>query len=145
MMARNLINTVAAISVFLLVPAIVPGQQFDLTGTWQDNVGGKYEIRQIGNEVYWVDDGRPPYFNTFHGTIGGNILRGQWVDLHGGRTMNSGTIDLRIESNDRMVKVATTGTRFGGSYIVRGNAATLAQERSRMTTAHDGGSKDANS
>jgi len=94
-------------------------QQEGLTGFWQDNSGGHYLIRQVGNRIYWVDDGRPKYLNVFVGTARGRIIDGEWADLPGGQLDNSGTLQLRIESNDRLVKVNSGGVPFGGSVFTR--------------------------
>jgi hypothetical protein len=111
--------------------------QVNLTGFWQDNSGGKYLVRQVGNQIYWVDDARPQYINAFHGTVNGSAIRGQWADLPGGKTQHSGTLELHIESNDRLVRVDSGGTAFGGSVFVRtGSAAATAaaNDRSRMAS-----------
>jgi hypothetical protein len=90
-----------------------------LTGYWQDNAGGNYLIRQVGNRIYWVDDGRPKYLNVFVGTARGRIIDGEWADLPGGQLDHSGTLQLRIESNDRLVKINSGGVPFGGSVFTR--------------------------
>ena len=94
-------------------------QQEGLTGFWQDNSGGHYLIRQVGNRIYWVDDGRPKYLNVFVGTARGRIIDGEWADLPGGQLDNSGTLQLRIESNDRFVRINSGGVPFGGSVFTR--------------------------
>ena len=94
-------------------------QQEGLTGFWQDNSGGHYLIRQVGNRIYWVDDGRPKYLNVFVGTARGRVIDGEWADLPGGQLDHSGTLQLRIESNDRLVKVNSGGVPFGGSVFTR--------------------------
>jgi len=109
---------------FLFVPAAMyPQRGIDLTGFWQDNAGGKYEIRQVGNQLFWLDDARPRYANVFHGTINGNIIHGTWADLPGGRTNHTGSLDLRIESNDRLTKIASS-VYFGGTVFTRTQAPT---------------------
>jgi hypothetical protein len=95
------------------------GAQEGLTGFWQDNAGGNYLIRQIGNRIYWVDDGRPKYINVFAGTAHGSIIDGEWADLPGGQLEHSGTLQLRIESNDRFVRIKSGGVPFGGSVFTR--------------------------
>ena len=95
------------------------GQQEGLTGFWQDNSGGHYLIRQVGNRIYWVDDGRPKYLNVFVGTAHGRIIEGEWADLPGGQLDHSGTLQLRIESNDRFVRINSGGVPFGGSVFTR--------------------------
>ena len=104
------------------------GQQngLNLTGFWQDNAGGKFAIRQVGNQIFWLDDSRPKYVNSLFGTISGNTIHAQWADLPGGTMQHSGTLDLRVESNDRMVKTGSTGTPFGGSVFTRVGASTAA-------------------
>ena len=94
-------------------------QQEGLTGFWQDDSGGHYLIRQVGNRIYWVDDGRPKYLNVFVGTARGRMIDGEWADLPGGQLDNSGTLQLRIESNDRLVKTNSGGVPFGGSVFTR--------------------------
>src|SRR5689334_8864084 len=104
---------------FLCGSATIYAQQgIDVTGFWQDNAGGKYEIRQVGNQMFWLDDARPRYVNVFHGTITGNTIHGTWADLPGGRTKHTGALDLRIESNDRLTKIAST-VYFGGTVFTR--------------------------
>jgi hypothetical protein len=93
---------------------------FDLTGVWQDNVGGKYAIRQVGGRVAWIDDGRPTYINVFQGTISGTTLTGEWIDVPGGQLQNTGRLTLRIESNSRMVVVDSSSPTFGAAVITRG-------------------------
>lgn len=80
---------------------------YDLTGFWQDDAGGRYQIRQTGNTVVWYDERKPAVMNVFTGTIAGDRLDGRWYDLPGGELMNSGAISLRIESNDRLVKIGS--------------------------------------
>lgn len=100
-----------------------PGRNQDppegLTGFWQDNAGGHYLIRQVGNRIFWVDDGRPKYLNVFVGTARGRTIDGEWADLPGGQLDHSGTLQLRIESNDRLVKTNSGGVPFGGSVFTR--------------------------
>ena len=129
-MKRHLMLVAAA---FLSVPTTMfPQQGIDLTGFWQDNAGGKYEIRQIGNQLFWLDDARPRYVNVFHGTITANTIHGTWADLPGGRTNHTGSLDLRVESNDRLTKTAST-VYFGGTVFTRTQAST--SERSRVQPA----------
>ncbi|MCP3933440.1 MAG: hypothetical protein GY705_30590 [Bacteroidetes bacterium] len=87
-----------------------------LTGYWQTDVGGCYQIRQSNNEVWWAgeraDVQRPT--NVFHGTIAGNTLTGQWCDLPSNSSQGcEQTLALRIESNNRMVKIASSSTYNG--------------------------------
>jgi len=73
----------------------------------------------VGNRIYWVDDGRPKYLNVFVGTARGRIIEGERADLPGGQLDHSGTLQLRIESNDRLVRINSGGVPFGGSVFTR--------------------------
>ena len=61
-----------------------------------------------------MDDRMPTVANIFTGAISGSTISGQWVDLPGGQLLASGLLTLRIESNDRIVKVSSSIT-YGGS------------------------------
>jgi hypothetical protein len=105
-------------TLLLVLTAPLFAQSFNLTGLWQDDVGGKYRIRQVGNTLAWLDDRAPAAINVFMGTIAGSTVTGQWVDLPGGNVQQSGTLTLRIESNDRLVKTAST-VHYDGVVISR--------------------------
>ena len=97
-------------------------QGVDLTGEWQADNGTRYFLRQLGTELFWSMDSRPRVANVFAGRIEGSTIIGRWVDVPGGQLMNSGTLTLRIESPDRLVKVSSsiayaesTWTRVGAS------------------------------
>lgn len=90
-----------------------------LTGEWTDENGACYRIRQVGNVVYWNYEDLPRVENVFTGYLAKNILTGTWADLPGGQIMGSGTLSLRVESNNRMVKIAESDT-YQGSVITRG-------------------------
>ena len=90
-----------------------------LTGEWIDNNGACYKIRQVENQVFWFMDGRPRVINVFTGYVAGNIITGSWADLPGGNLQGSGTLALRIESQNRMVKADQTGN-YDGSVWTRG-------------------------
>jgi hypothetical protein len=101
----------------LLPPMATPAnaQNFDLTGLWQDHAGGAiYRVRQVGNRVYWIVDGTPvgSFVNLSYGEISGNTITGIWVDLPGSPSLGGGNLTLRIESNDRLVKV-NSSTYYG--------------------------------
>jgi hypothetical protein len=81
---------------------------FDLTGLWTDpfETSAKYHIRQIDNQIYWSLDDLPHVTNIFVGTLAGDIITGQWVDLPGGDVQTGmGTLMLRAVSNDQLVKI----------------------------------------
>jgi len=95
----------------------------DLTGEWQADNGTRYFLRQLGSDLYWSMDGRPRVANIFVGRIDGNTITGRWVDVPGGQLLNSGTLTLRIESPDRLVKV-TSSIAYGESTWTRVGAST---------------------
>ena len=100
-------------------------QSIDLTGLWRDDTGGGavYRLRQVGNWLYWLVDGTPKgsYVNISYGQISGNTITGMWVDMPGSPTLSGGTLTLRIESNDRLVKVGTSG--YGAQAWIRVSSA----------------------
>lgn len=90
----------------------------DLTGVWQSDNGVRYLLRQLGTDLYWSMDDRPRVTNVFVGRIEGSTITGRWVDVPGGQLLNSGTLTLRIESPDRLVKVSSS-TPYGESVWTR--------------------------
>jgi len=108
-------TTILTLGIFLFVVHA----SAQLTGEWQDDNGSCYRIRQVGTNLYWWMDGRPRVMNVFSGTIAGNTIAGDWADIPGGSLQGNGTVSLRIESNDRMVKIDQTGN-YGGNIWTRG-------------------------
>ena len=94
-MTRHSFLRSIGVGALLLAPTAVFGQQngLNLTGFWQDNAGGKFAIRQVGNQIFWLDDSRPKYVNSLFGTISGNTIHAQWADLPGGTMQHSGTLE----------------------------------------------------
>src|SRR3989442_2621562 len=120
-MVRRAMLVVALLLLITALPAAVAAQ-VDLTGFWQDENGTPYRLRQVGPDVYWYMDAAPRAVNVFVGRIAGNTIIGTWADLPGGELRNSGQLSLRIESNDRLVKVAES-QGYGGSVFTRRGAA----------------------
>jgi len=119
-MARSL----RCLAALLLVAPSLPAQTFDLTGIWKTNTAIEiYRIRQIENRLYWVVDGTPQrgYVNVFVGLISGTTVTGYWVDMPGSPRLQNrpATLVLRIESNDRFVKVSESGFLYNGSVWTR--------------------------
>lgn len=95
----------------------------NLTGTWRCDDGGRYYIRQIGNQVWWTglsdNGGGQTFTNVFHGTLRydpisrATDIYGSWADVPRGRILQSGTLRLNLMSSDGFVKVSETGG-FGG-------------------------------
>ena len=106
---------VAAFFAVMLSGPNLRGQSYDLTGYWQSDQDTTYKFRQVGDELFWFVDYLPQVTNVFHGTIAGNIITGKWADLPGGQRAGQGTVALRIESNDYIVKISETGT-YGGTF-----------------------------
>jgi len=89
----------------------------DLTGFWVDDTGGGavYRIRQHGVQFYWIVDGTPmgSFVNMAFGTISGNAINAEWIDLPGSPSLGNGHFTLRIESNNRIVKASTSVGNYG--------------------------------
>lgn len=98
-------------------------QNYNLTGIWYDDGGSLHRIRQVNNEIFWTVDALPKVINVFHGYISGSSISGQWADLPGGQQQNSGSLTIRIESNNRMVKTSSSFP-YGSSYWIRTGGAT---------------------
>ena len=97
-----------------------PAGAIDLTGYWKSDSGAIYFVRQVGDKVWWSMDGLPGVRNAFLGSIGGDTLTGTWADLPGGTAIETGTgtLVLKIESNDKLTKVSAT-SYYGDSTLVR--------------------------
>jgi hypothetical protein len=91
----------------------------NLTGTWSPNDGGTYTIRQSGSKVSWEAVGSI-FSNTFHGTIRGGVIEGNFSDHPPGMTKNSGPLRIRIVGSNRMEKIeAGSFSLYGGSVWTR--------------------------
>ncbi|MEH2303592.1 MAG: hypothetical protein V7K88_32640 [Nostoc sp.] len=93
----------------------------NLTGKWQANDGGTYYIRQIGTQVWWYGEyspTNPAFSNVFNGTINNNQINGNWADVPKGSTLSSGSLQLQIDSYNRIEAVSKSGG-FGGSLWFR--------------------------
>jgi hypothetical protein len=103
-------------------------QGLDLTGLWKDDTGGGaiYHVRQVGNRVYWIVDGTPmgSFVNLSYGEISGNTITGIWVDLPGSPSLGGGNLTLRIESNDRLVKVSSNPYYGAQAWTRQGSTST---------------------
>ena len=96
-----------------------------LTGEWTNENGGCYKIRQIDNQIFWTLNDPPRVINVFMGYIAGTTITGTWADLPGGNIQGNGTLALRIESPDRMIKIDQSGN-YLGSVWTRGACKTSA-------------------
>src|SRR5688500_1253175 len=102
-------------------------QTINLTGLWQDDSGGGaiYRVRHVGNQLFWIVDGtsKGSYVNIAFGEITGQTMTGKWVDLPGSPTLGGGDISLRIESNDRFVKVSSSANYGAQAWTRQGSTA----------------------
>ncbi|MEH2337517.1 hypothetical protein [Nostoc sp.] len=102
-------------------PSPSPSPVINITGKWQANDGGTYYIRQIGNQVWWYGEyspTNPAFSNVFNGTINNNQINGNWADVPKGSTLSNGSLQLKIDSYNRIEAVSQTGG-FGGSVWFR--------------------------
>jgi hypothetical protein len=111
-------------------------QSFDLTGLWVDDTGGGaiYHVRQVGSRVYWIVDGTSvgSFANLSYGEISGNTITGIWVDMPGSPSLGGGNLTLRIESNDRLVKVGSNGSYGAQSWTRKGSASVAPVKAERI-------------
>lgn len=111
---------IASLSLNLVAGMSHPGP-INLTGPWNCDDGGKYYIRQLGNNVWWYGEHSPTnpgWSNVARGVLAGGELRLEWADVPKGRNMGTGNLVLRVESNNRIVAISKTGG-FGGSVWTR--------------------------
>jgi len=110
------------ILVIVLAPAYTYSQDdlskmastYNLDGVFS-GAGGKYYLRQLGDEVLWYgeeDAVSPTWSNVAHGVINGNIIKVKWADVPKGEIMQSGSLVIRIDSNDELVLLEQTGEFF---------------------------------
>jgi hypothetical protein len=91
-----------------------------LAGDWKGNDGGNYKITVSGNDVAWngqSPDGGRSWAHDFHGTRSGEIIQGNWADYRG--PMGRGTLTLRVANDTRIIRIANTGSGFGGTIWTR--------------------------
>ena len=127
----------------LYLPISGYSQSYDLTGYWQSDAGGCYQIRQSGNEIFWAGEpgGTNRAQNVFHGAIAGNLITGLWYDLPSNvyRAFAS-SLCLRIENNERIVKVSESGPYKGSIWTrVNGpcNGGSVANNPLQWSTVHE--------
>lgn len=108
---------------FVLLPLISYSQEdtrvqstttFDLNGVF-DGGGGKYYIRQLGNDILWYgeeDAVTPSWSNVAHGIINGDQIIVKWADVPKGSIMQSGDLVIKINSNNSMTLLQQTGEFF---------------------------------
>lgn len=79
----------------------LPTSDVNLSGVWHGSDMATYYVRQLGTSVWWLglsrDQGRTNA-NVFHGTMSGQTIQGQWVDIPIGteqRNLTTGNLMLR--------------------------------------------------
>ena len=109
-------------SLILLALCSLPVLAFaDLSGTWRCDDGGTYYIRQVGNSIYMFGERaaeNPQWSNVYRGKVAGDMVTGNWMDVPKGRTSNTGSLTLKIASDNTLSVVQKTGG-FGGSKWTR--------------------------
>ncbi|MFH1196633.1 MAG: hypothetical protein V1720_13105 [bacterium] len=105
----------------MLFPAISFSQDYNLDGVFEGG-GGKYYIRQLGNDVLWYGEEvaeSPAWSNVAHGVISGNTITVLWADVPKGFIMQSGNLVIQINSNDELVLLEQTGEFFATDSWIR--------------------------
>jgi hypothetical protein len=85
-----------------------------LDGRWTANDRGTYDLRVVGDEVFWLGqsgDGGRSWTQVFHGRRQGNMITGMWADVRGA-SHNSGQMTLRVQGTAFMEYVS--GVRGAG-------------------------------
>ncbi|MBT6007336.1 MAG: hypothetical protein HOG79_16570 [Prolixibacteraceae bacterium] len=112
-------------SIFIVISICCPFMSVSqLTGIWTDNGGATYRIRQIENQIFWSMDARPRVLNVFYGVIAGDVITGRWADVPDGRLNGSGTLALKVENQNRMVKLGSEGNYGATVWTRTGNNTT---------------------
>lgn len=94
---------------------------FDLTGVWSCDDDGIYYIRQFGDQIWWsarhnVDN--PVWTNVARGTISGNTIRLDYVDVPPSNARGNGFLVLDVISNDEL-RAREKSEGYGGSRWIR--------------------------
>jgi len=69
-----------------------------LDGRWVANDNGIYNVRVVGNDIFWLGesrDGGASFTQVFHGTRQGNMITGKWADVRGA-SHNHGEMTLSV-------------------------------------------------
>lgn len=117
-----------AVAALLAVPllAVAPhatrtaqAQGHDISGVWRGNDGGLYYIRQLGPEIYWYGEqnpDQPAWSNVAHGRFEQDgLIHLRWADVPKGGVGGAGSLTLQLTEPGRIVRVAASGSGFGGT------------------------------
>jgi len=92
-----------------------------LTGSWLANDNGMYYVRQIGNDVWWVGFSSESQYgasdihrgltftSVFHGTLSGNTITGNFVDVPKGQMLGYGPLTLTWSQANELQSIAAPG------------------------------------
>jgi hypothetical protein len=88
----------------------------DLTGDWKVLPDVDIYIRQIDNSVWWLCESSgvsPSWTSVANGTVEGNTVSLNWIDVPKGNLSATGTLVLNITSEDELQILNQTG-EWGG-------------------------------
>ena len=108
-------RALVSIAIFL---ASIPAIAQDLTGIWRDDSGARYVVRQSGNDVCWSMERLPAASSVFCGSVMPPLVVGTWLDLPTGRRRGAGELVLRVENENRIVRVSDA-QGYGASTWIR--------------------------
>ncbi|HEY6873064.1 MAG TPA: hypothetical protein VI298_10105 [Geobacteraceae bacterium] len=97
-----------SVALLLLSVSSVHAETADLSGAWRLPGGATFFVRQVGTEIWWFGEQSPQnprWTNVAHGTVNGNVIRVQWVDVPKGRTNHTGTLALQVVAPDHLVVI----------------------------------------
>ncbi|HKI61722.1 MAG TPA: hypothetical protein VKA31_05465 [Mariprofundaceae bacterium] len=96
--------------VLLLVALFgAPGMALaDLSGVWLCDEGGRYYVRQTGQEIHWYGEEKianPRWSNVFHGKLSsrGDVITGNWADVPKGSTNGRGEMRIRVQKGGNVM------------------------------------------
>jgi len=127
-----------SVFIFLLFAQHIQSQPVNLTGAWKDDNGVTYCLRQIGNRLFWRMDDRPRVHNVFYGIMENENITGEWADLPGGQMVGNGTLVLKIESNNRFVKISQTANYLGSVWTRTNNSECSKKEKPQIKPPQGG-------
>jgi len=78
----------------------------DLTGTWHCGTTPEY-IRQVGSELWGLDDDGSVVTNTFYGTVFNGFINATWADLPKASHTNYGYISGKVVSATQIILTYT--------------------------------------
>ncbi len=118
---KKLIILLALVVIIFGISEIKTSFAADLTGVWSGDDGGKYYLRQIGNEIWWFGESSPTepgWSNVAHGTIKNNVIVLKWSDVPKGGTSGNGNLKLKVENQNKLTIFVNDGG-FSGTVLTR--------------------------